>query len=475
MRVLFLNPPSYEDFDGGAGSRYQAVREVKSFWYPIWLCYPAGLLPDSRVLDAPAAGLSLAEVVEVARHYDLIVVYTSTPSLKKDAITAGSIKAIRPGVKIVFVGPHPSIRPTETLEASEAIDMVIRGEFDYAIKEIAEGQELDQIKGLSYRQGRQIVHNPDRPLLEDLDQLPFVTQVYKRDLNIYHYRIPYLLWPYVSIYTGRGCPNRCIFCLWPQTFTGHRYRLRSVDNVLEELRLIRHYFPEVREVFFDDDTFTANPHRVYELCERLAPLNLTWSTTARPDAEKALLKAMKEAGLRLLVVGYESGSQKILDNIRKGITVEQARLFTRQCKELGIQIHGAFILGLPGETRDTIEESIRFACSLDLDTIQVSLATPYPGTRFYELCQEKDYLVTTCMVDDDGYQICSVSYPWLSNQEIYEAVERFYKRFYSRPRVLLPMIKKLLFNREERRRLIQEGRQFRQFLRRRRRLYTSKD
>jgi hopanoid biosynthesis associated radical SAM protein HpnJ len=419
-------------------------------------------------------GYTTQKTVAIARDFDLVVIYTSTASLKRDLQTAEDIKSAKPDILIAFVGPHTSILPQETLQASPAIDFVTRGEFDFTIKEIADGKDFSQVRGISYRQGGRIQHNPDRDFINDLDQLPFVTEIYKRDLNIYNYQIPYLLWPYISLYTGRGCPGKCIFCLWPQTFTGHRYRLRSIDNVMEEIRLIKHYFPDIQEIFFDDDTFTANPRRVDRLCQKLRPLNLTWSTTARPDTDKEILPIMKEAGLRLLVVGYESGNQDILNNISKGTTPSQARSFTRECKKLGIKIHGAFILGLPGETHRTIKESIKFACSLDLDTIQVSLATPYPGTKFYQLCQENNYLSPESMVDDRGYQVCGVSYPELRSQDIFSAVERFYKKFYSRPKFLLPMIKKILFDKTERRRLLREGKEFRQFLKRRRRFYKQK-
>lgn len=471
MRVLFLNPPSYEDFDGGAGSRYQAVREVRSFWYPIWLCYPAGFISTSRVLDAPAMGYTKEQTVAITRDFDLVVIYTSTASLKKDIQTAEDIKSAKPEILIAFVGPHPSVLPEETLQASPAIAFVTRGEFDYTIKEIAEGKAFNQVRGISYKEGDKIVHNPPRDFISDLDELPFVTEIYKRDLNIYNYQIPYLLWPYLSLYTGRGCPGKCIFCLWPQTFTGHRYRLRSIDNVIDEINLIKSYFPEVKEIFFDDDSFTANPSRVTKICQKLKPLNITWSTTARLDTDKEILKVMKEAGLRLLVVGYESGSQDILNNIGKGTTLSQARDFTRECKNLGIKIHGAFILGLPGETNNTIKESTKFACDLDLDTIQVSLATPYPGTKFYQLCKENNYLSPESMVDDKGYQLCGVSYPGLSSQDIFYGVEGFYKKFYSRPHFILRMIKKIVFDKKERKRLLQEGKEFRQFIKRRRKFY----
>ncbi|HHT9152322.1 MAG TPA: radical SAM protein, partial [Candidatus Hypogeohydataceae bacterium YC40] len=273
---------------------------------------------------------------------------------------------------------------------------------------------------------------------------------------------------------GRGCPAQCIFCLWPQTFTGNTYRVRSPGSVVEEVKLAIKYFPEAKEIFFDDDTFTANRARVHEICKGLKPLGITWSTTSRVTTDPETLRAMEDSGLRLVVVGYETGSQKILDNVKKGATLEQAREFTKNCKKLGIQIHGAFILGLPEETKETIEESIRFAREVNPDTIQVSLASPYPGTRFYEMCRERGYLVEENLVMDRGYQNCCVRYPKLSHEEIFQAVERFYKKFYYRPGFIIRTLKKILFNKEERKRILREGEEFKAFLSRRKELIKGK-
>ncbi|MFQ5957396.1 MAG: hopanoid biosynthesis associated radical SAM protein HpnJ [Candidatus Brocadiales bacterium] len=474
MRVAFLNPPSYEDFDGGAGSRYQATREVTSFWYPTWLCYPAGIIPESRVIDAPAEHLNLEKTLSIVKDFELVVIYTSTAAFAMDVRTAESIKATNKDIKVAIVGPHPSILADETLRASKAIDFVCRREFDYSIKEFAEGKPLSDIEGISYRSNGNIIHNKDREYIKDLDALPFVAEVYKRDLKIQNYHIPYLRHPYVSIYTGRGCPAQCIFCLWPQTFTGNTYRVRSPENVVEEVKLAIKYFPEAQEIFFDDDTFTANSARARELATELQPLGITWSTTSRATTDVETLKVMKDSGLRLLVVGYETGSQKILNNVKKGVTLEQAEEFTKNCKRLGIQIHGAFILGLPEETPETVEESIRFACKLNPDTIQVSLASPYPGTELYEVCRDKGYLVEDNLVSSRGYQKCGVQYPGMSSMEIYSAVERFYKKFYYRPRFIGKTLMKMLFNKQERKRILKEGEEFKEFLSRRKEIVKGK-
>ncbi|HEX3885814.1 MAG TPA: hopanoid biosynthesis associated radical SAM protein HpnJ, partial [Stellaceae bacterium] len=257
MKTLFLHPPSFDGFDGGAGSRYQARREIKSFWFPTWLAQPAALVPDSRLIDAPPARIGLNTVLSQANDFELAVLHTSTPSFASDVKVAEALKDVNPRLKIGFVGAKVAVEADLSLKASAALDFVAREEFDFTVKEVADGRKFGEIDGLSYRDGTgAIVHNRPRAILEDMDQLPFVTEVYKRDLHVEDYFIGYLKHPYVSIYTGRGCKSRCTFCLWPQTVGGHRYRTRSVEHVIEEIRLAKSYFPQVKEFFFDDDTFT---------------------------------------------------------------------------------------------------------------------------------------------------------------------------------------------------------------------------
>ncbi|MBI5190945.1 MAG: hopanoid biosynthesis associated radical SAM protein HpnJ [Nitrospirae bacterium] len=468
MKVLFLNPPSFDDFDGGAGSRYQATREVRSFWYPTWLAYPAGMLPDSRVLDSPASGIDVEGTVHIATGYDLVVLYTSTPSLKNDDAIAARIKAAKPGILTCMVGPHVSVLPDESLEFCPAVDFVVRGELDYPLVEIAKGEPLAGVAGISYRDGGEVVHNPDRPPLHDLDVLPFAAEVYRRDLDYKDYEIPWLQYPYMSIYTGRGCSSKCIYCLWPQTYSGNSYRTRSPQSVLAEVEYIREQFPEVKEIFFDDDNFVEDQERAIEISGLIKPLGISWGCNAKVTAKYETLKAMREAGMRVIMVGYETGDQTILNNVRKGTTIEQARTFTKNCKELGITVHGAFVLGLPGETRQTIEKSIRFACELDPETIQVSLASPYPGTKFYDLCVEKGYVNPASMVSETGYQSCVISYPEVSSAEIFMAVERFYKKFYYRPKYVFKVLRKAFSDMDEMRRIYREAREFYGFIAKRR-------
>jgi hopanoid biosynthesis associated radical SAM protein HpnJ len=464
LKTLFLNPPSYAGFDGGAGSRYQAKREVRSFWYPTWLAQPAALVDGSRLIDAPARGLELADILPLAQDYELAILHTSTPSFRSDVRVAEALQDANPRLRIGLVGAHVAVAPEASLQASTAVEFVARHEFDFTIQDVARGLPLGRIEGLSYRAGGRIVHNRDRAILEDMDRLPFVTDVYKRDLTIEDYFIGYLLHPYVSLYTGRGCRSRCTFCLWPQTIGGHRYRTRSADNVAAEIRSAKRLFPQVREYFFDDDTFTDDLPRAAAVADRLGKIGVTWSCNAKAIVPYETLRILRDNGLRLLLVGYETGSQQILNNIRKGTRVDVARRFTEDCHRLGITIHGTFIVGLPGETRETLRETVRFAREINPHTIQVSLAAPYPGTELYRQAEENGWLEKDRLVGADGVQVSSLSYPHLSREEIFEALEDFYRSFYFRPRKMAEMAIEMFSSAAILRRRLREGVEFARFL-----------
>ena len=474
MKTLLLNPPSFEKFDGGAGSRWPARREITSFWYPVWLSYPAGLIKESRLLDAPPHGVTPEETLNIARDYEFLVVFTSTPGFRNDIWLAERIKDVNPAIKIAFVGPPVSVLPEETLRASTAIDFVARREFDYTVAEYAWGKRLEDISGVSFRKNGHVIHNEDRPLLTDLDSLPFAVEIYRRDLDITRYSVPFLQHPFIAFYTSRGCPAFCTFCLWPQTFGGHKWRTRSSENVVAEIRRAFELFPNVRELFFDDDTFAWGKTRVLELSAKLRPLKFTWSCTCRVHADFEMLRAMKEAGCRLLIVGFESGDPTILKNIKKGATVKQALTFMKNCKELGISVHGDFIIGLPGETPETIMRTIRFAEELDCETIQVSIAHPYPGTEFDAYLRRNGYLTDDDMADELGHQLPNLRYPGLTREEIVEAVEYFYGRYYFRPRIVFRILRRALWDHGERTRLFREAKEYLQLRAKRKRFSRPK-
>ncbi len=464
MRTLLLNPPSFKGFDGSAGARYQACREIRSFWYPTWLAYPAGMIEESRLLDASADGITRDDTVSEARGYELIVIHTGTATFEHDAALAGTLKEAYPGVTIGMVGPHVTVFPQETLKEAPAVDFVAVGEFDDAVVEIAREKPLRDVAGIVFRSNGSFQATRPRPLIDDLDRLPFVTKVYARDLNIENYFIGYLRHPYISVYAGRGCRSRCTYCLWPQTIGGGVYRVRSAENIYEEMSAAKRLFPTVKEFFFDDDTFTDHPC-LEEIARKIGTLGITWSCNARANLPAKMLHILKDNGLRLLTVGFESGNQKILNNIRKGLSIEGARKFAKAAREAGVLVHGTFILGLPGETRETMTETMQFAREIDPYSIQVSLAAPYPGTVLYEQARNEGWLTGEgAGLVKDGIQNSVMWYPWLSSEEIFEAVELFYRRFYFRPAPIMRILKEMLRDRHEFARRIREGREFFSFM-----------
>jgi len=353
-----------------------------------------------------------------------------------------------------------TIDPEGVLNASSAIDFVVRREFDYQVARYAQGTPPRELPGVSFRENGRIEHTPEIPATDDLDALPWVTKIYKRDLDITRYNIPFLRHPYISFYTSRGCPALCTFCLWPQTHSGHRWRTRSADDVAAEVRYTLESFPGLKEIFFDDDTFNYRKARTIEVAAKLRPIKFTWSCNSRVTTDYETLKAMKDAGCRLLVVGYESGDPQILKNIKKGATIEMAERFTQNCRKLGLTVHGDFIVGLPGETRESLRRSIDFAKRLDCATVQVSIAHPFPGTEFNDYAIRNGLLSIESMSDEAGHQLPKVTYPGLDRAELVDWVERFYGEYYFRPRVIWRVVRNALWDASDRKRLYKEARSY---------------
>ncbi len=412
---------------------------------------------------------TVEDILKTAKDYELVIMHTSTPSLANDVKCAEAIKAQNPETQVGFIGAHVAVLPEETLRENPIIDFVCRNEFDYTCKELAEGKPYGEIKGLSYkdRQGN-IQHTPERELIHDWDSMPSVFPVYAQNLDFRKYLIGYLLNPYISLYTGRGCPAKCTFCLWPQTIGGHQYRAKSPEAVGREMAEAKSIWGDsVREYFFDDDTFTIDKQRAIAISKHLKRLNLTWSCNARANLDYDTLKQLKDNGLRLLLVGFESGNQQILDGIKKGIKLEVARKFMKNCHKLGIKVHGAFIVGLPNESRETIEDTIRFACEVNPHTIQVSIAAPYPGTELYRQAQANGWLTKSDLVANSGIQLSPLQYPGFSAVEIENAIENIYRRFYFRPQTIIPIVKEMLGDPQMLVRRLREGREFFAYLKER--------
>ncbi len=473
-----LNPPFLSKFS--RNSRSPAVTIGGTLYYPIWLSYATGALEQSgfdvKLLDAPAEGLSYEEVVKCAKEFspDLIVVDTSTPSIANDIKIADGLKNTV-GSFVILVGTHVSALPEETLKSTRFVDVVARGEYDYTIRDLAktlnEGGELKSILGLSYRKGKRIIHNPDRPFIENLDELPFVSSVYKKHLKIRNYFFAAAEYPMIMIFTGRGCPFKCFFCNWPQVFLGRRYRLRSPENVVAEFEYILKNLPEVREIGIEDDTLTADLARARKICKLLIEKGIAkkikWWANVRVNLDLKTMKLMKKAGCRLIIPGYESGVQEILNRAHKGITIEQSLKFAKNAKKAGLLVHGCFIFGLPGETRETIRKTIEFAKKLDPNTAQFFPLIPYPGTEAYEWAKKNNYLITedfSKWSTPEGWHDCVISRPGLTNDEVLKLCNGAKIQFYLRPKFFFKAFKLMISSWDETKRTLKASKTFFRYL-----------
>ncbi len=467
IKVLFLNPPYFPRFS--REQRSPAVTRSGTLYYPMWLAYAAGVLQKEGFpidfIDAPADNYNLEEVIKKSKEFNpqLIVVDTSTPSIYNDVDVGTKLKEFLPQTKVILVGPHTSALPEETLELSRKIDGVARREYDYTIRDLAyaikKNEDWRKILGISYRENKKIFHNPERPFIDNLDETPFVSEIYKKFLKSANYFNPNALYPMVTIVAGRGCPFGCDFCVYPQTFSGERYRYRSPENILKELQYIEKEFPEAKAVFFEDDTLTADRKRCRELMDLMQknPIKMTWSANSRADVDYETLKQMKAAGCRCLCVGFEAGDKNILKKMHKGVTPEKARQFMKDAKRAGILVHGCFIFGNPGETKESSEKTLQFSLKLAPDTAQFYPLMVYPGTRAYKWAKEKGYLTTndySRWLDLRGQHTCILSTRQLSSQELIDLCRKSRKIFYLRPAYILSKLWQMIRHPQEIRRIL---------------------
>ncbi len=438
MKILVLNPSYGKGFV--RSQRWPARSRGRVQRHPDYLAIAAAVLERDghqvKLLDGAALNMPLAQVEGIARDFrpELSFIHTTTPSIYSDVQHAEMLKNL--GSATVLVGAHASVLPEETIRMSSKIDCIAAGEYDYTLRDIASQKPLQEIEGIIFRNGKDVIRNKRRPLIENLDGLPFPAW---HQINVHDYFDAGKLYPFITIISGRGCPNSCTFCLLPQVFYGTKYRLRSAKSVVDEMEYDLGLFPDLKEIMFEDDTLTADKDRTGQICNELLRRNLKirWSANARADLDDVdLLRLMKGAGCRMLVVGFEFGDQQILDNVHKRVTIEQMKEFARMARQAGIKVHGCFMVGGPGETRETAAKTMQLVRDLKLDTIQISALIPYPGTRFYDWCRENRYVVAKDWTEwvDDTEQTTVISYPNLSREEIIELVDKgLYQNFYFRP------------------------------------------
>ena len=341
-----------------------------------------GLLEGSRLLDAPPHHVSAEETIKICKDYEFLVLFTSTVGWEGDQRLAEAIKAANPSIRIAFVGPPVTTSPGQGAERVLGAGLHLPPRVRLLGGRVRAGQAARaRFSASATSRTARSSTIPTGPQVEDLDAMPWATKIYKRDMDVTRYNVPFLLHPYIALYSTRGCPAQCTFCLWPQTLSGHAWRKRSTDDVAAELKWAKENFPEVKEFFFDDDTFNIQKVRTIELCEKLKPLNLTWSCTSRVTTDRDTLKAMKDAGCRLLIVGFESGDPQILKNIKKGATVERARPSPRTATTSASSFTATSFLACPARRRSRSATRSTSPSAWMCETIQVSIAHAYPGHR----------------------------------------------------------------------------------------------
>lgn len=441
MKVYLLNPP-YGDFLYQRDMRWQESGRGGTYNYPLWLSYATGMLEqvgfECKLIDAPAISYGMKDVLNDIKSYNpsIVVVNTSFPSYKNDLEVAKQIKSH--GYVIAMVGTPANQYAQDMLE-SGFVDYVARLEFDFVLRDlfcaIRDKKQLSDVKGISYINGV-IIHNSDRAwsTQEELDSIPFVSKVYKKHLNHKNYMLNYShsMFPNTQIISGRGCPNACTFCPWTENLTGRKYRHRSISNVLDEIEWIQNNMPEIKQFFFEDDAFTISKEFVIGLCNgyKERKLHIPWGAQSRVGIDLETMKAMKSANCRFIDVGCESGNDDILKNVKKGITVEDIRRCFKNSKIAKLSVHGNWIIGLPIETRETIQNTWNLIKEVKPDAITVSILVPHKGTKIYDLVKRNNYLESEEFIDNCGHQVSVISYPNLTSEEIAKAVDNILRRYY---------------------------------------------
>lgn len=439
MDILFLNLPY--TFRVSRTSRWPEKTKSGTLYYPYWLAYAAGYCQSkgftAHLQDCIATGQTLENLCSdiTALKPRFIVAEITTPTYALDIQTIRYIKQKFSDIQILVGGTHATALAEQTLHDCPEIDYILLREYEETLIDILNGVFRGQISSIAFLDGDNVIETAARPFLTDLDELPFISRVYKEFLNVNDYFYAFAQKPMIQIFSARGCPHQCNFCSYPETMGGKQFRKRSVENLVDELEYIQHEMPEIKEIFIEDDTFTVDKKRVAAICDEILQrgLHITWSCNTRVDLPRDVMEKMKRAGCRLLVTGYESGCQSVLDETKKGIKLEQSLDFARNTKQLGLKVFGCFMIGLKGDTLETIEETFKFAKRVYPDMCFFQQAVPFPGTDFYKWAKENGYLITEDYgqwLNKDGYLNCLVSYPYASPNEIEKLRDKLMSRYY---------------------------------------------
>ena len=447
MKVLITNPPwPGEGFGARSDVRWPHMRSDKFIEYPIYLSYLVAIVRESgyevAFLDAILEELSIKKFAERVKEIgpDVVVLECSTPSINFDLQSAAAIKEISPSTRTVLVGSHPTVYHKEIMAKNPSVDGICRGEYDYTVRDLvrarAEGMDWSGVLGLTWRRDGEVIANPDQPLIDNLDELPFPA----RDLvDSPNYRQGTFRGKHpTTVITSRGCPFHCIYCLWPNTLYGHNFRSRSAENVVDELEECVNKYG-IDEVYFDDDSMALDRERMLDICRLIVErgVKFEWISQCRVDSmDEEVLRAMKKAGCRYIRFGVESGSPRMLKLMKKGITTAKAMEAFRLARKVGIRTQAFFLFGLPGETEETVQETIEFAKKIKPGSAQFAVAIPHPGTELFDITTKNGW-IRYDKWEDFSSCLGMIETPEFPLDAAEKARVKAYKKFYFRPAYIL--------------------------------------
>ncbi|MBS3122412.1 radical SAM protein [Candidatus Woesearchaeota archaeon] len=453
LKIIIANPPwPGKGYGTRSNIRWPHRRGDKILTFPIYLAYTLALLKkegfDAKGIDAVEKEYGINQFVEEVKKEkpSIVFIEVSAPSLNYDLETGFKLKN-EVNCLTAFVGPHITYDHKKIIDNYSFVDFCLRGEIEFTARALCYALEkkidLKSVDGLTYRKDGKTVVNQDRKLIENLDSLPFSD---RDDFKIIDYQQAFYAGSNTALMlSSRGCPARCTFCHWPDTFTGHVWRTRSAKNICDEIEvLIRKY--NINGIYFDDDTFIVDKEHVKSLCNEMInrKFKLSWHCMARVNnIDEEILSLMKKAGCIEIFYGFESGSEEILKESNKAITKEQIRNAVRITKKADICASGSFIIGLPKESNKTIKETINFAKELRADYVQFALASPFPGTKLYEECKEKGLLCLDSWEDLDGSKGPIIRTEHLSRKELEGVLRKMYINYYTSPSIIIQNLKSI--------------------------------
>lgn len=431
--ILLINPPF--------NLIYGRMKGLVDCVPPLGLAYIGGVLETLGIpfdiIDMPAELITEEQLADIVKKTDpkVVGITATTPIIPIAKKIAGLVKLINPEIKIVIGGPHTMVFPKRTLNEVEAFDISVYGEGEFTFAELVEcldkNNSLHKVRGICFRENGGIVQTATRPFIKDLSVLPFPVH-HKLPLKKYTYPIQRGT-PFTNMITSRGCPGKCIFC---SRILGDRIRFQKPELVVDEMEYLVAELG-VKEIHIKDDTIIGTK-RMTEICEEIKRRNLDflWACSAGIRADfvtDKMLKAMNDAGCYLMAIGIESGSQKVLDNMKKNVTLEQNEKAVEKIKNAGMLVESFFSIGHLGETVEDVKKTIEFAKKLDPDFAKFSMITPFPGSELYTILDNENRLLTKDWEKYQTHQEPIFVHDVLSSEEIQNLYTKAYRSFYFRP------------------------------------------